>query len=164
VTTQTNSGDASVSGMELSMNHSLQPLGRWGRYFKVFANVTKLKLNGAQDANFSGFLPESFNFGVTFAQKRVTAMAKWNYRSDEKRGPFVAFGPDASEFYKARTQLDVNLSYNITPNLSLFLNARNVFNVPNITIDRGSQTPAYAQQALIQEYGVPFSLGLKGSF
>jgi iron complex outermembrane receptor protein len=164
VTTQTNSGDASVSGMELSMNHSLQPLGRWGRYFKVFANVTKLKLNGAQDANFTGFLPESFNFGVTFAQKRVTAMAKWNYRSDEKRGPFVAFGPDASEFYQARTQLDVNLSYNITPNLSLFLNARNVFNVPNITIDRGSQTPAYAQQALIQEYGVPFSLGLKGSF
>lgn len=164
VTTQTNSGDASVSGLEVSMNHSLQPLGRWGQYFKVFASATKLRLKGNQDANFTGFLPESFNFGVAFAQKRVAVMAKWNYRSEQKNGLFAAYGPDAGEFYKARTQLDVNLSYNFKPNLSLFLNARNVFNVPNITIDRGSQTPAYAQQALIQEYGVPFSIGLKGSF
>ena len=58
----------------------------------------------------------------------------------------------------------MEFSYNSTPRLSLFLNARNVFNVPNITIDRGSQTPACAQQALLQEYGVPFSIGLKGLF
>lgn len=164
VTSKTNSGDASVSGVELSMNHSLKPLGAWGQYFKVFANATKLRLKGEQDANFTGFLPESLNFGVTFAPKRFAVMAKWNYRSDEKRGLFAAFGPDAVEIYKARTQLDVNLSYNFTPSLSLFFNARNVTNVPNITIDRGSQTPAYAQQALIQEYGVPFSIGFKGSF
>jgi iron complex outermembrane receptor protein len=164
VSTKTNAGDASVSGLELSLSHSLRPFGEWGRNFKGFINATKLRLKGAQDADFAGFLPESLNWGVTFARKRVTAMAKWNYRSAERRGLIAAFGPDANQYYKARTHLDINLSYSFRPNLSLFLNARNVMGVADVNLIKGSQVPYYAEQSQIQDYGVPFSIGLKGSF
>lgn len=164
VSTRTNAGDASVSGLELSLSHSLRPLGEWARNFKGFVNATKLRLRGAQEANFTGFLPESMNWGITFAPKRFTAMAKWNYRSAERRGLIAAFGPDANQYYKARTHLDINLSYSFTPNLALFLNARNVMGVADVNLIKGSQVPSYAEQSQIQDYGVPFSIGLKGSF
>ncbi len=164
VTSAINSGDASVSGGEISANHSLRTLGGWWRYFDVFASATKMKLKGAQQANFQGFVPESANWGVTFKKKPVTLMAKWSYRSDEKRAPFAAFGPDAFVVYKARTELDMNVSYSLKPNLSLFLNARNVLNLYSVRHRQGSQTPQYAKQTQVVDNGAPFSLGVNGSF
>ncbi len=164
VTSAINSGDASVSGGEISVNHSLRSLGGGWRYFDLFASATKMRLQGAQQANFQGFVPESANWGVTFKKKPATLMAKWSYRSDEKRAPFAAFGPDAFVVYKARTELDMNLSYSLKPNLSLFLNARNVLNLYSVRHRQGSQTPQYAKQTQVVDNGAPFSLGVNGSF
>lgn len=36
--------------------------------------------------------------------------------------------------------------------------------VADVNLIKGSQVPFYAQQSQIQDYGVPFSIGLKGSF
>jgi len=159
-----NSGDASVTGGEISMNHSLRRLGGWGQYFRVFANYTKLELEGAQGANFSGFLPKSANWGVTFSKKPLIVIAKWNHRGLEDRGAFAAFGPDGRSLFRPTTRLDLNLEYYLKPNLSLTLSARNVFNVRVVTLREGSQTPDYAKLGSILEHGIPFSVGLKGSF
>jgi TonB-dependent receptor len=159
-----NSGDASVTGGEISMNHSLRRLGGWGQYFRVFANYTKLELEGAQGANFSGFLPKSANWGVTFSKKPLIVIAKWNHRGLEDRGAFAAFGPDGRSLFRPTTRLDLNLEYYLRPNLSLSLSARNVFNVRVVTLREGSQTPDYAKLGSILEHGIPFSVGIKGSF
>ena len=159
-----NSGDASVTGGEISMNHSLRRLGGWGQYFRVFANYTKLELEGAQGANFSGFLPKSANWGVTFSKKPLIVIAKWNHRGLENRGAYAAFGPDGRSLFRPTTRLDLNLEYYLRPNLSLSLSARNVFNVRVVTLREGSQTPDYAKLGSILEHGIPFSVGLKGSF
>lgn len=165
VNTRFNSGDASVSGLELSASSTLDRFGTWGKHFKVFANATKLELNGDQNANFTGFLPKSGNWGVSYSSKKVQAGIKWNHRGKQDRGPFAAYGPDAREFWPSRTTVDINLSYNLRPNLSLFLNARDVFdNLTYRTYRAGSETPDYAKNLRILEHGTPFSIGVKGSF
>jgi TonB-dependent receptor len=156
---------ASVSGLELSANQTLHGLGNWGQYFKAFANFTKLKLKGDRDANFSGFLPLSANWGLTFTRKKVMIGAKWNYRGKQDRGPFADFGPDAREYWPSRTTCDVNFSYSLRPNLSLFFNARDVLDrMTYRTYREGSQTPDYARLYNVREFGTPFSVGVKGSF
>jgi hypothetical protein len=123
-----------------------------------------MRLKGNQQASFQGFVPESANWGVTFKRKPIVLMAKWSYRSDEKRAPFAAFGPDAFTVYTGRTELDMNLSYSLRPNLALFLNARNVLNLYSERRREGSQTPDYAKQTQVLDNGAPFSIGINGSF
>lgn len=165
VNTKFNAGDASVSGLELSVNQSLDQLGAWGKYFRVFANATKLELNGDANANFTGFLPRSANWGITYSKKPLTIGAKWNHRGEQDTGPFAAYGPDGREYWPSRTAIDLNFSYNLKPNLALFLNARDVFDrLTYKTYRSGAQVPAYARYYKVLEHGTPFSIGVKGSF
>lgn len=159
-----NAGNAQVRGFELTMNHSLKPLGGWGRFFNLFANYTKLNFSGASSANFTGFLPSNANGGITFTHKPVILTAKLNHRADQTTGPFAAYGPEAIRYYPARTHLDLDLDFQLRRNLSLFANARNLLNVRSGFYQRGSQTPAYAVRFQTVEYGVNFNLGLKASF
>jgi iron complex outermembrane recepter protein len=167
VTTQFNSGSARVAGLEVSAKQSLQfvPfLGTWGRSVTLFANATKLELHGNQNASFSTFQPKSVNGGLTYARNPITLIAKWTYRGEQRLGAQPAFGPDAFQYWGARTQLDLNADYRIGPNLSLFANARNVFNARPSQLIYGAQTPVYARKNVTQEFGVGFSVGVRGSF
>jgi TonB-dependent receptor len=159
-----NAGDATVAGVELSANHSLRPLGGWGQYFSAFANFTKLEMKGPQSSNFTGFLPLSINGGITFNRKPVIFTAKWNHRADQRTGPYAAFGPEAYYYYPARTHLDLDCSYQLRANLSLFANARNVLNVPSGYNREAVDVPGYAKKYQTVEYGVSLALGIKGSF
>jgi len=86
LTTKFNSGDARISGVELSVQQSLRSLGLWGRHFSVFANATKLRLRGDPHASFASFVPEVANWGIQFNWKRLTLMPRWNYRPRIDRG------------------------------------------------------------------------------
>lgn len=164
VTTKINSGNARVSGAEVSLRHSLTRLGPWGRFFSVFFNATKLRLEGDRQADFSGFIDDSRSWGVTFARNPLTIMAKWNWRGEQKNAAFPAFGPDAYNYLGARTHLDLNVDYHFARRLSFFLNARNVFDARNVTLRYGSQTPDYAKVLTSAEYGVQLGAGVKGTF
>jgi iron complex outermembrane receptor protein len=164
VNTTFNSGNARISGVEFNVRQSLQFLGGWGRHFSGFVNATKLKLKGDRQADFNRFIEETVNWGFTFSRKPVTFMAKWNYRGRQKRTAFPTLGPDAFEYYKARVNLDLNLDYTVGPRLAFFLNARNVFNEPQILQRFGSETPAYAKQFRTEEFGIQFVAGIKGAF
>ena len=164
ITSRFNSGNARISGVELNVRQSFRGLGEWGRYFSGFANATKLELKGDSQADFNRFIKESVNWGFTFSKKPMTFMAKWNYRGKQKRGAQPALGPDAFEYYKARVNLDLNADYTFSPRLALFVNARNVFNEPQVLLRYGSATPAYAQQFRTEEFGIQFVAGVKGTF
>lgn len=164
LSTKFNSGDARILGAEFNLRHSLRELGRWGSYFTVFANATKLKLEGHQQASFTSFIPESGNWGASFSRKQITATARWNYRGLDKRVAQPRFGPDGFQYFKARTTLDLSLAYQLTSRLSLAGSVNNVFNVAPIILMYGSQTPAYARQNRTEEFGIAIAIGLKGTF
>jgi outer membrane receptor for ferric coprogen and ferric-rhodotorulic acid len=77
---------------------------------------------------------------------------------------FPAFGPDAYNYIGARTHLDLNLDYQFNQRMSVFVNARNVFDARNVSLRYGSQTPDYAKVLTSAEYGVQLGAGIKGSF
>ncbi len=162
--TKFNAGDARITGAEFNIRHSLRGLGRWGNYFTVFANATKLKLEGNQQANFQSFIPTSGNWGASFSRKQISLVARWNYRGLDKRIAQPAFGPDAFQYFKARTTLDLSLAWHFTTRLSLQASINNVFNVPQRTVYYGAATPKYAQQFRTEEFGVPITVGIRGTF
>lgn len=159
-----NSGDARVQGVELNVRQSLAPLGKFGRYFSVFANATKLRLQGSRTADFNRFLPKSANWGFTFQKNPITFMAKWHHRGEQNRGPSTAQGPFAIAYQDARTTLDVNLSYQAFKRLSVFVNSRNVTNVHFNQSRYQADTPEYARRSSSNSYGAQWAFGVKGTF
>ncbi len=157
-------GTARIDGVEFNARHSLRPIGSWGRYFSAFANGTKLKLQGGSDADFSGFIPESANWGLDFNRKQFSAMLKWNYRGQQRLGRIAALGADAYEYAKARTRLDANFDYQVRANLFFYASAQNVFDIPETLLRFGSQTPGYARVSQVLTTGVQLTLGIKGTF
>jgi iron complex outermembrane recepter protein len=155
---------ARVTGMEFNVRHSLRALGGWGRYFLAFANGTKLDLDGSKDADFDSFVPESANWGINFSRKPFAVMAKWNYRGEQRRNDIPALGDDAYEYVKGRLTLDLNIDFQIRPDLFLYFNGQNILNVPEILLRYGSQTPVYARRYQEMTHGVQLTLGVKGSF
>jgi iron complex outermembrane receptor protein len=92
-----------------------RPLGGWGRYFSVFANATKLKLEGSRTAAFTRFVPESFNWGVTVTRapsphgSSGTTAANNAQALSDRPGPRLAY-----LYQEKRTTIDINLTYQVT--------------------------------------------------
>ncbi len=164
VLTKFNAGDARITGAEFNTRHSLRVLGRLGAPFTVFANATFLDLDGEPRAAFTSFVPKSGNWGATFAHKRISVTARWNYRGVDRRAPQAVFGPDGYEYYKARITLDMNATWQLTRRLSLAASVNNALNEPQTLLRYGPQTPAYARQYQETEYGVQLSAGVRGTF
>jgi iron complex outermembrane receptor protein len=164
VTTQFNSGSAQVRGAEVNLRQSLAALGAWGRHAIVFVNATKLQLAGNDLADFTGFLPESVNWGFTLSLGRATLLTKWNYRGEQKAVSYPDMGPDAFRFPQPRTQLDVSLDYRLSRQVSLYANIRNATDEVQAEHAYGSQTPRYAREFYHGKFGRPFTVGIRGSF
>lgn len=164
LTTQLNSGSARITGAEVNARHSLAPFASWGRHVTIFANATKLDLKGSGLADFSGFLPRSFNWGATLAKSRATLSAKWNYRGTSKGVQFPNVGPEAVRYPQARLQLDVSADYQLGRRTSIFLNVRNVTNVLQEEHIYQAETPGHAREFLHGRLGRIFSLGIRGAF
>jgi iron complex outermembrane receptor protein len=153
-----------VTGVEFNISHNLRRLGAWGRHFDVFVNGTKLRLEGDYQADFSDFVAETANWGVTFARRPFVLMAKWNYRGKQRLGEEPSFGAGGYEYIESRLTLDVNVDWQIRPNLSLYLNGQNITNEPEYRTISSSLTPAYARPSRWTEHGVQLTLGVKGTF
>lgn len=164
VLTKFNAGDARITGAEFNARHSLRLLGRLGAPFTVFANATFLDLDGGPGAAFTSFVPKSGNWGATFANKRVTVTARWNYRGLDRRAPQAAFGPDGYDYYKARITLDMNATWQLTRRIALSAAVNNLLNEPQTSLRYGSNTPAYARQFEEREFGIQLSAGIRGTF
>ena len=164
VATKVNAGDARVSGVEFNFRHSLAFAGNWGRQFQVFANGTKLKLEGNSEADWRGFVPESLNWGLTFSRRPFTVMAQWTYQGESQRAPVATMGTGAFTFRQPRTSMDLNVEYLLHGKFSLFANVRNVFNEYFTEHIYGPQTPDYARFQRDTNNGTQFALGVKGTF
>lgn len=164
ITTTFNSGDARIVGGELNFRHDLRMIGKWGRAFTLFANWTKLNLDGDPGANFASFVPKSGNWGFTYSYKRASFTSRWNYRGLNKRGPQASYGATGYEYIAARTVLDLNGSFQLTKHFTLVASASNIFNKPQVFLRYGDETPVYARQYATQNFGAQYLLSIRGTF
>jgi len=164
LSTKVNAGDARVSGMEFNFRHSLAFAGNWGRMFQVFANGTRLRLQGNSEADWRGFMPKSLNWGFTFSRRPFTVMAQWTHQGESQRAPVATMGTGAFTFRQPRTSMDLNVEYLVSRKFSVFTNVRNVFNEYFTEHIYGPQTPGYARFQRDTNNGTQFAIGVKGTF
>ncbi len=164
VSTTINGGSARVYGIEFNVRQSLRELASWGRHFNVFANGTKLELEGQSEAAFNAFTPETLNWGVSYSRRQLTLMAKWNYRGKRRLGSQPQLGPEAFEWDDRRLTLDLNFDYQIKKWVGVYVAGQNVFNARTVTMRYGPATPDYAKIYLTGANGVGITMGIKGTF
>ncbi len=167
ISTNINAGDAKISGVEVNTRVPLtmvSALGEWGRSLSLFANGTKLKLDGNEEARFDRFIPETANWGIDFNRQPWVVKLKWNYRGEQRRGQQTAFGTNGREYYTSRVNLDVNVEYKLSKRMTFFANARNLLNKPQTLVRYGDLTPDYARFYQQEEFGVQMSVGVKGTW
>jgi iron complex outermembrane recepter protein len=164
IRTTANGGNARTDGIEFSIQHSLQPLGKWGQAFQVFLNGSKLHVSGQQSAEFTGFVPKSVNWGVTYNQKRLKVTTRWNYRAKRVSSVVAALGPNGAQYFSANTTMDLNADFRVSPRLALFANFQNLLGVTEKLERYGDETPRYARFTKTTDSGTFLTFGIKGSF
>lgn len=169
VSTTINSGTAHITGVEFAYQQSLDNLAPVLHGTSVFANATGIQLQGAENADFSAFVSESVNWGVSYNNRRLSAKLNWNYRGRERNtATAVTVGGvplPYREYFAPRLYLDANLEIRLTKHVGLFFNGRNLTNVPQDD-ERYAKgvTPSYAKLYRREMFGTAFTFGLKGTF
>lgn len=131
-----NGGSGRVRGIEIAYNQRFTRLpGAW-RGLGVMANYTRLKsrgnytaANGTQTgAAIPGFMPETFNAGITYAYRAWEAGVKYTYRAQNLRD--YNANPLLRVYYYSKKNVDLNLKYKWHPRLTLFVDVINIFDDP----------------------------------
>lgn len=168
-TTKSNGGSARIDGVEMNFRQSLSFLPHWARGVQVFGNVTQLRLRGSTTADFSQFIRRSINWGVSLSRPRYSVKLNWNYRGTQRLGAISSTAtngvePGTYNYFKARLTLDATADISLSKKLGLFLSARNITNEPIIRQAYGPSTPDYAKNVRVEDYGVQFNIGVRGTF
>ena len=169
IVTRQNVGDAKVSGIEISYRQSLSFLPAWASGVQVFANYTKLRLNGSTTADFAGFNPETVSGGVNLLRARYFIKLTYSQQA-EARGalvaPNIALGIPANTYgYQAKqSRWNVNAEYSLNRRLSLFSSISDIGGFDFRTRRYAPTTPEYARSLRRMKMGSFTTLGIKGSF
>ena len=99
---------------------------------------------------------------MSYNRSPVSVLAKWNYRGLQ-RGGAVA-GVNGFQYAQPRTTVDLNAEWQVRKTIALYFSAQNIFNVPEVLLRNGPDTPGYARRYQVTTYGVQMSAGLRGSF
>lgn len=166
--TRINVGDARIDGLELSYSQDLSFAGSWGKMFSVFANMTKLRVTGANASTFDlksggGNIPTTGNAGLRFNYRRFSTGVYWNYRGKQFRDTSGSY-PNARENVRAVQTWDADLAYQVSKHFSVFAAARNLNNaVTRWSLD-GPGVPGWSTVESDYTNGTQYSLGVRGAF
>jgi len=156
-----------MTGLEFDYKQSLTFLPHWARGVQVFANSSALGATGAGASNFAGFIPRTYNWGVSLTRLSYLLKASWNYRGAQRRG-IVASGrgidPNTYNWGSKRLYVDVTGEYNFLRHYTLFANLRNINNTPEDFKIYGPNTPKYARFRSRTDYGSAWTFGVKGAW
>ncbi len=166
VSRQINTGDARITGYELAFRQSLGFLTHWTRGLLVFSNFTSLRTSGSRAADFSGFVPHSFNAGLSYNRARFNVKLNWNRLSKIDRGPLTGtnVAPNTRSYRPPQDRVTFNFEYRITRNVSLFGVVNNLLGKPRRDEAYAPDTPEYSRTTNINYWGVMSSFGIKGEF
>lgn len=166
ISTSLNAGSGRVSGLSLNYKQALTFLPHWARGVQVFGNLTTLRLEGSNQADFSSFIPRTANWGVTFARPKYTLKVNYNFTSG--RPPTLLSGtgvpPGTYSYPGSSIYVDTEFEYRIFKRFTVFLAVRNASDVIGSTERYSSTTPEYARYYNRTQYGRLFVAGIKGQF
>ena len=168
VSTQHNlPGKVRMTGMEFDYKQALTFLPSWARGLQVFANASALRATGDDTADFAGYVPRSYNWGISLSRQKYNLRANWNYRGRNRQGPVTGRSIEAGRTFTWGSKqlfLDLQAEYYLRKGFALFANLRNVGDATNDTQIYGPSTPEHAQFRQRTTYGSLWSFGVKGSF
>ncbi|MGC4073004.1 MAG: TonB-dependent receptor [Nibricoccus sp.] len=169
--TKSNTGDAKITGYEFTYTQSLLFLPHWARGFQVFANGTKLELDGSNTADFTGFAPEKYSGGINFVRKKFYVKFNCTYQADT-RGALVAASaangiPEGIYVYQGeRFRVGVNAQYVFSKYFAIFASMTDLQG-PGFTVQSkrySDTTPDDMRKYRKQELGSTIMIGVKGTF
>jgi TonB-dependent receptor len=168
VATQANLADTlRTTGVDVSYKQSLTFLPRWARGIQVFANASAQRATGGGAENFAGYVPRSYNWGLSLTREKFNLRANWSYRGRQRLG-LVAAGasiePGTYNWGSKKLTLDLQGEYSLVRAVALFVYLRNVNNGTEDFEIAGLSTPPHAQFRSRQDLGSLWTVGLKGTF
>jgi len=167
VSTQYNlPGKTRMTGFEFDYKQALTFLPHWARGVQVFANATAIRTKADDDANFSGYVPRSYNWGVSLSRPKYSVRLNWNYRGLSRGNPMPgrSLQPGTFNWSSKILGMDVQADYSVRRWLSVFAAFRNIGDATNDTKIHGPETPEIARFRQRTTYGSLWSFGVRGTF
>lgn len=163
VTQPQNGGTATIFGFEVALQRKLNFLPGFLKNLTLYANYTftESETDGIVDREdglaLAGAVPNMLNTSLAFENKKLSIRASLNYAAD-----YISEYSDDTfedEYYDEQLFVDVNASYNITKNLRVFGEAKNLTN-QELRFYQGTKN----QTMQAEFYNFNWNLGLKYNF
>jgi iron complex outermembrane receptor protein len=167
---------AKNSGYEIEIRQNLEFLGRYGKYFNVFANYSHKDTKKSDPNNnvvqiLATSADDTYAGGVQFATNRFQLAVRGVYVAEnlQRTTSSIAFNGinvAAYDYTPEEYRVNVQLDYNITKKISFFAAANNVLNSDRKVqfLDAAYITPDYASTRSIRTFGVTITAGINAKF
>jgi iron complex outermembrane recepter protein len=154
-----------MQGLDLNYKQALTFFPHWARGVQLFGNASALRTLGEASANFNGFVPRTYNAGLSFARESYNMKFGWNYRGRNRGAPIAAgrsITPDTFRWQAAQKYLTFTGEYYFHKSWAVYVDLHNrVRNDDEISNDA---SPAYARLTTRHQYEGLQTIGIKGSF
>jgi hypothetical protein len=124
-------------------------------------------MTGDEAGNFAGYIPRTYNWGVSLNRPRYNVRMNWNY-SGRARAGIVAAGrsidPGTYTWISKRMIVDLSAEYRFHKRISAFMNLSNITDAPIDQEIAGPRTPDHAQFRSRSEFGSQWTFGVRGTF
>ncbi len=153
-------------GIDFNYKQALTFLPPWARGVQVFANVSAQRMIGDAAANFQGYIPRTYNWGVSLTRARGSARVNWNYRGKQRAGAVSGTGiePGVFNWWAKRLYIDVTGEFKLTKRFALFASLRNVGDATEDLKIFGPNTPDYATFRQREDFASLWTMGVKATF
>ncbi len=161
-----NGGNATLIGAEVAAQRQLDFLPGFLNGFGIYANytythseVTDFNIEGREDETLDmpGSPEHTFNASLSYESNKFTGRVSFNYASN-----FIAeIGEESffDRYYDEVTYLDLNLTYGINENFTIYVDMNNILNQP-LRYFQGVQTRTMQAEF----YGMRIKAGVKFDF
>ncbi|MBL9187696.1 MAG: TonB-dependent receptor [Opitutaceae bacterium] len=170
VSTQYNvPGTIRIEGLDFAYRQALTFLPSWARGLQVFANGSLQRSNARRGfLGGSGFndIPRNAAWGVSLTRPRYNVRLNWTWRDEQRRGEITGQSIEAGtyNYTPGFTKLDLLGEVTVWRRVAVFVNLRNVADIPDRGTTRGPSTPEHATLRFQERYGSLWTIGVKGTF
>lgn len=159
--TQSNLGSAEIEGYEFNYTQRFRFLPEPFKGLSLSGNYTYVKTQGTYSGGVSelaGFVPKTYNVGLSYTWRRVTVRTNYNFKSAHlNRTGAAAVNYD---YIDKITSTDINVQFRYRPWATFYVDAVNIFNnAPNWYTLKNP-----ARVGTVEVYGIRFSAGVSGRF
>ncbi len=166
-----NIGDARLTGLEFSYRQDLFFLPRWLQKIQVWINYTRMRLEGTNARDFTGFTPETLSWGVNYIRPRFSLRLTAAYQAETKSAAVSTGGTAAAyipartyEYQDAYTRYGLTAEYALSRAFALYMNWSDIIGDDRIKYRRADNTPVYAQNYQRSVTPAYIMVGVKGRF